>query len=472
MSNSDSFSQALFTAVEEKIQWYDSTEMPKLIEEYKKLHSYVANIFSVLSKKGIITPDPYKKDNKLSEIQVPEDSNFPDNERSVIIGKRLSDLETMLDYLCNYTKFSVLELTTDKIKKLVALNSTFMWNSVVNTNPKPNTQALARIVTAVRQGTDSLSINVVNDTIQNCAKCVLYINDMLKQINDFQREIYKVQIRKSVFEHPSFDEGKAISSPAEAIAQIKKLFPAVMGKTPYYPELIEEIADESYGPNQALLQKNLLAKFTVMQATKKQVEKNDNSRESLLDAVLSLSSISIQLENIQSKIADNKQILDEEHSSFWQKFLASLRKAFGGKEEDTTYHIKINDPVTQTTKSISLEYQAFSDALTKRIRFYTSFSVRKTPGFIKVASMTDEKLLEFLIKQLAECNSLMLTINGLDEYFKTAINAIDKSKVRGLQIELSAIKNSLVKTNQRRAEYASLIEEQEQMRKLGITNEE
>ena len=37
-------------------------------------------------------------------------------------------------------------------------------------------------------------------------------------------------------------------------------------------------------------------------------------------------------------------------------------------------------------------------------------------------------------------------------------------------MELMAIKNNSVNTNQRRAEYISYIEEQEQMKKLGIQN--
>ena len=36
-------------------------------------------------------------------------------------------------------------------------------------------------------------------------------------------------------------------------------------------------------------------------------------------------------------------------------------------------------------------------------------------------------------------------------------------------MELTSLKNVIVKTNQHRADYASIVEEQEQMKKLGIT---
>ena len=41
-----------------------------------------------------------------------------------------------------------------------------------------------------------------------------------------------------------------------------------------------------------------------------------------------------------------------------------------------------------------------------------------------------------------------------------------------LTMETTSIKNTMVKTNQRKAEYAAFVEEQAQMKKLGIVDEE
>ena len=38
-------------------------------------------------------------------------------------------------------------------------------------------------------------------------------------------------------------------------------------------------------------------------------------------------------------------------------------------------------------------------------------------------------------------------------------------------METTSIKNTMVKTNQRKAEYAAFVEEQAQMKKLGIVDE-
>ena len=61
------------------------------------------------------------------------------------------------------------------------------------------------------------------------------------------------------------------------------------------------------------------------------------------------------------------------------------------------------------------------------------------------------------------CVAPMLT--GLYTYNRTHV------EVEREGIQYASVKNTLVKTNQRRAEYVALIEEQEQMKKLGITDE-
>ena len=72
---------------------------------------------------------------------------------------------------------------------------------------------------------------------------------------------------------------------------------------------------------------------------------------------------------------------------------------------------------------------------------------------------------------MADCNRILNESAALDEYFKNKANAVDRTKIKGISMELTAVKNVLVKVNQHRAEYVSYKEEQEQMRKLGITGE-
>ena len=70
----------------------------------------------------------------------------------------------------------------------------------------------------------------------------------------------------------------------------------------------------------------------------------------------------------------------------------------------------------------------------------------------------------------------VLTSGGDAPGMNAAIRAVVRTalasgvKVKGIKMEITAIKNTLVKTNQRKAEYSAFVEEQIQLRKLGITN--
>ena len=106
----------------------------------------------------------------------------------------------------------------------------------------------------------------------------------------------------------------------------------------------------------------------------------------------------------------------------------------------------------------------------KRARLYTSFGIQQSGNIQKLAEMEEGALLDYLQRQISECNNLQFVLEGFDEFFKTAVNAENRGKIKGIQIELTTVKNTLIKINQRKAEYTSYMAEQAQMQKLGIQN--
>ena len=188
----ESFSKSLYAAAESKTQWYDSVQLQKLLEEYRKYHSVIKNLISMLERKGLIQPDPYKLDKKISDIVVPADTPFYDNEKVMIMGTRLSDYESQLDFICNFFRFSVDSLPLDRIKKLLSLNNFIIWSSLVPTNQRPNINGLAEIILPIRMGSAPLSIGMLNDCISSAEKTIVTINSILNDLPDFQKALYKI----------------------------------------------------------------------------------------------------------------------------------------------------------------------------------------------------------------------------------------------------------------------------------------
>lgn len=468
METSDNFNKQLFELAEAKKNWYDTEEMIKILEEYRNLLGVVNNLINLLEKKGLIQPDPYKHDKKISDIAVPEEIPFLDSERSMVIGARLSDFESMLDFICNIFKFSVATVSVERIKTLLALNNYFQWNSLVPNSTKPNTKGLAEIIHAIKMGTDTLSVSVLNETINYASKTVSRINGLLKELTDFQKEIYKIEIRKCIFEHPSYSHEKSQKSNQDALQQIKKLFPQVLGKKPFYSELIDELIQEEYSPEKQKFRETLLKKFEISSNKKEEKKIQINTKELLMDAVRALGAAAPLFEQIVQKVDENHKVLQSEHNGFLDKLLALIRQAFNRPEKPVVYTVTVTDPLTQSRKQEDINYQDFITDINRRRRTYNSFSIKKAPGYVKIENQTEKAIQEYLAKQISECNRLMQLLAALDEYFKSAPAIENRPKIKGLKMELTSLKNCIVKTNQRKAEYTALIEEEEQLKKLGI----
>lgn len=468
MENYETFTKELNEVFDEKIRWYETEELPRVLEEYRRLHAHVGNVYTTLLKKSTISADPYKLEKKVSEIKPISDKPFADSERNIVIGTRLSDYESMLDFICNYLTFSVSNIKADRIKQLIAFNNGFMWNSVIATSDSPNTKGLSDCLIPIRQGTDALATSLLNDSLVNAAKSIEIINSILKEFGDFQREVYKVEIRREVIGHPSFLIDKVFDSKESMLAQIKKIFHVVVTKKPFYNELIDEIIEETIGANAKEKQQALISKLVVKKSSRQAKEKQVDIRAILMDAVRSLGGVVPQLESIITKFQENSELIENKKSSFWSKLIEIIQKAFNIEKKPVIYKIVLIDNITQSKHYEHIDFNEFILGLQKRCKFYLSFSTRKTPGYEKIEAMSDDKIVEFISKNLSECQRLLGHLSALDDFFKETVTPLDRSKIKGIKMEISSLKNTIIKTNQRKAEYSSIVEEQNQMKKLGL----
>ena len=469
MENGKNFAETLIEAIDAKAQWYDTEELPRILDAYRLLHACVKVIFDFLVKKALITPDPYKLDKKISDIKAPESEQFVENERSVVMGQRFSDYESTLDFLCNYYKFSVSQLSLANVKKLVDLNNAITWNQFSANSNKINTRVLATLVFSARQNSDSLTISMINDNLSKASTALTNINSSLKDYSEFQKEWYKGQIRKTVILSPNFDANVAYSDRAAEMQQIKKNFAAGMGKVPFYGELVEEIIQEDQGEKKAELQAKLLAKLNIQKGSDKKKEKQVDTKALIMTSLQILGATPAQIGAIAQKIQDNHDLLLSEHNSFMDKLKRTLKKAFGIAEKPIFYTVTITDQTTGTKRTEKIGYQNLMESLATKAKRYSSVAKKDSPGYQKIASMPEEKIAEFVASQIAECNKLMVLLGALDEYFKASASQLNKSKVKGLKIDIMSFKNSVVKANQQRVEYMAYVEEAEQMKKLGIS---
>jgi predicted metalloendopeptidase len=107
----------------------------------------------------------------------------------------------------------------------------------------------------------------------------------------------------------------------------------------------------------------------------------------------------------------------------------------------------------------------------RKNRTLVALASRNGPAFNKMQSMTEEQLLGMLERNVRDVQTMHRILGALDDFFKLMTDKEDRDKVKGIKPELATMKNAIVKANQRRHEFSAQKEEEEQMKKLGISVE-
>lgn len=468
MEENQNFVERLESSILKKKDWFDSSQLPAALEQYRLMLVCTKTINENLVKRSIVTPDPYKWDKRISEVVVPPAEPFTEQDFGQVLGERLSTYETMLDFVCNYYRFTVDTLPVQKVKLLVDLNKCFQWDNLTTANGNPNTQGLATAIQRVKINAPNMTLSMINDSVDKCQKAYGFITKTLSELAGFQREYYKYTIRKEVMGSSDYDSGKASSKESE-VAEIKRAFGKVMGKKPFYADLVGEIAEEDLSEDKDRMQEMVLAKLGIKQTEVKQKPRGPSSKEILMGSVQALGGIAPVLSQLYIKLVENFDLLFYVKKTFFRKLMQALRKAMNLADKERTCTIPVVDQKTgaKTTQKIKVN-EMLADLDSKK-RIYSGIAA-KGIEYAKIEGASETAILTFVNKQISENQALFTTLNALDDYFKANVEVLLRPKVKGMKIDLSSYRNAIINVNKKRGEYVSLKEEVSQMRKLGINN--
>ena len=461
------FTSQLENALMAKQSWFNSDKLQQLLEQYRLLYTCVRNLNEVLTKRSLIHPDPYKLETRISDIGLIETTPFVENEDAIVLGKRFSDYEMMLDFICTYFRFSVENISISRIKTLLEFNESFDWNNLSSNSSKSNTRALATALTKARINAPGVTISLINDSQEKCAKCCKFINAYLTELAGFQKELWKGNLRKDIFEHPDFNKEKAFSSPEAELSEIKRLYVKTTGKKTFYSDLVQEVIAEDQGPDRENLRRKLLEKLEIKIEENKKETRTVNSHDLLMAAVFSMGVLSSILGQMIVKLSDNFDLLFMVKKSLFTKFMEALRKALGLKEKERSCTIVVTDPQSGAKTQMNVNVNSFMAQLSKLAHIYAGIA-SKGNEYSKLNSAKPEDTLIFLNRHIQENQKMFTTINALDEHFKSHVEVLQRPKVKGLKIDLSSYRNAIIAVNKKRGEYVAAVEEITQMKKLGI----
>jgi hypothetical protein len=259
----------------------------------------------------------------------------------------------------------------------------------------------------------------------------------LKVLTDYQREVYKLDLR---------DVTDGMPAEEANVAAIKKKFAQVKHDVPFYPDLVEEVIKEDFTKEGADLRNKVLKKLEVP-AAKPQAAKVD-AKATLIEGLQILGNMTKTFAHIAEVMDNNRVVVDNRKKSFFQK----LKEALGKGAEAVIYEVKYMDTVRNVPVYEKLNFTSFRDDLDKLIHRLTPLQPHGS-GIAKLEAMQGEQLMGLYERDMREIQSLHKILYALDEYFKTNVDKKDRDKIRGIRPELETIKASVQRANAKRHDY-------------------
>jgi hypothetical protein len=470
MEGFEEFQRRLEGSLESRRAYLDTQRLPQLKESFRTLQTQVEGLLNILTRKGLLREDPYKYSQRISEIEAPADDPFPESEKTDEMSYRLSGYRTQLDHLNTYYQFSVAFFDLPRLKRLSAFLSYIPWRSLSETAKSPTTRALSQFLGKIRAGSDTMAASIVKDSLIQMEKVVSLITSSLAEVVSFHRESFKCELRKKVLPHVEANAEAVSARRDEVMRAVKRTFAQALPGQPYYPELVEEVLEEDFGPDAESLRQKLLDALAVKEQKREEIKKKEDvpHKELLLEAVSALSRIAPDLGSAVLSLADNQAVISARRRSLGERIRQWLERRVSGRREEQVYEVEYFEGDDAAPRSEKISFIPFVDGLRKKNTLLSSLANRASGAYQKMEAAGEDALLEFVSRQLAELNLIYRRMGGLATYFQSEVSREQRQRLKGIKIELAAIKNGIVKANQKKHEYVSRKEEEEQMRRLGI----
>lgn len=469
MEDSSTYTNKIEAALTAKIEQLDFENLKQLKDDYRLFQSAFQALYNVLLKKGLVNEDPYKYEMKISEVNTPSESPFTESEKTEQISIRLSQFESYLDFLNNYYQFSFEFLTMGRIKRLISLTKYFTFTQFSENTQHINTRYFAQIVQMVKKGSDPISTGIINEGLLQLDKTSRKIFHTLKELTFIHKERYKLELRKLLINEMHFDRDYTITHQEEVIKKIKFKFAELTGDKAFYPDLVVEILKEDFSSEAENLRDEVLRRLEIVKENKTDKNIVYNYKNTLIDGARVVIAVGFQLENGIKKLLENQNILESMDKSFFTKVKRVLMDMFGKKAEHIIHEVDYLDPVSSTRKIESIDFSSFCSEAGRKAQSLISMMSKTSPAFKRIETSSEDQLYNFLAKSIEELQNYHKKMSALDEFFLANITDSEyKGRVRSIKAEISAVKNAIIKANQKRYEYIAQKEEQEQMKRLGI----
>jgi len=472
MQPATGFPEALEQALDARAERLEEKDIPQLKEDFRLFHSTYSGLFNVLQRKGLVQEDPYKNDHKISEIRAPDDETFLESERDQAMSVRLSEFDSMLDFLNNYVQFRLETLDLKQIRNLVKLTTYIKWDKLSVSSKSPTTRALAEHVSKLRGDADPLSTSLVKDSVEQMARESKAIMKGLKLLSDYHKERFKLVLRQDVYPEIQAGAEQAASGGDELIKKMKRVYAQKHSGTPFFPDLARDALQEDFGPDGESQRAEVLNRLKPQEEQKRQAPQKDPFKPMLLDAIRVLAGAGKSLQSANQKISDNIHVLDTRKLPLGERIRRFFERVASREQlQSHVFELEYFDEATSASQTENLSVDELADQLSKKSRAYSGILNKMSQTSRKLQDADEEQLFDFLNRQVEELNLILRRLQSLETAMRAEFPREQRNQLRSTETEAESLKDIVSRAGKKRREYVARREEHEQMKKLGIEQE-
>ena len=459
------FAAQLDAALGRKKQHLEEKTLPRLRERLATYQGLFEGIHSILLRKGLIQEDPYRDEHRDTEITLPSTEAFLDTERADKMSQRLSEYHVQLELLNTSSPLGLEFLTLKRLKRIRELVGWISWSQLSDSAPDANTAGLSFLIGRVRLGSDSLSTGILSTAVNQLEPTAKGILELLAEVTRFQREQYKLELRRKVLSRlPPLDP----ATPEEALKTVRRQFAQFAPGETFFTDLVTETLMEEYFDPEGVRRAEALQGLAIPETKTERKKTAPAYREILLDGVRVLARTSRPLADALRKLLDNQQVVENRRRGLLGQVKRWLKRLGRRGEDRPVYEVRRVDPATSTSRLEPVDFQSFHQDVLRKIRLLEALNDPTAPAWKKLRFAPEKALQEFLTRNIGELQDIRLKMEGLGTLFRNEVRGADAERLKGTRIELTILKNHQMQANRKRHEYASLHEEQEQLKRLGM----
>jgi hypothetical protein len=459
----EGYQAQLAAALEKKGAQLAADVLPVLKESFRLYQSLFANLYNILYRKSLIQEDPYQYDRKITEVTVPSREPFAESEKAEKLSQRLAEYQGQLEFLNTYYQFSLEFLSLDRLKRVAGLVRYLDWGNLITASADVNTSVLAEALGKVKLGADKISAGIVTDAAVQLATLSKQTLARLKEVVAWQRESFKLDLRRRLFAPLGAGLAKAVADGAEqAVPRLERAFRQHLSDRPFYRDLVREALDEDYSPESARLRAAALDRLALPAEKPAEQAPAVDYRAVLLEAIRLLIPLQSPLDDALAKLEANQEQTAGRRRGWRLRSLFGSARAGGAS---AVMEIRQFDSSTGVTRSSQVNFPEFATKVRRKSALLATLASAASSASARLRAAPEQELCDFLNQNLGELQLFFRIMAGLDAHFKGARGA---GEVKGIRIELAEVKNCLVRANKKRYEYTARKEEERQKQELGL----